>query len=351
MKVQTLPLRQALKLVSSIVPKNPFIPILEGVKFEDGYLTAANNEVSMRVPFGGKLPDCVLQFATLSAAVNALQDDEISFDLNATAAVLKSGRTRINVPVLGNVADFIAFAADPAAPNCTLTRHDVERVAAMAAFASADTLRPAMMGVYYDGKDFVATNGHILSNYRIGGDAVPPCVLPMRLFTLLYSFQKATAFVFAAGAVTVQRDADVLAVVRFRCIDEQYPQWQNVVPALTKHAVAEFEREEMVDAIDVLNIAVNKTTQTGVFEFAKGGGVTASASDVELNKDASTGVAADITGLAESFRMGFNTNFLAAALKFVGGEMVRGYIDAPNRAAIFKNPEFNGFALVMPVGI
>lgn len=351
MKAQTLPLRQALKLVTGIVPRNPLTQIFEGVKIEPGFLTASNNEMSMRVPYSGTLPECVLQFATLNAAMNTFQDDEINFDLNEFAAVLKSGRTRINVPILGQPSDFPTIMADATAPDCILSREQVEHVAGMVAFASTDTLRPELTGIYFDGVDFAATNSHILSNYQIEGEKTVPCIIPARLFTVLNAFQKATDYVFDHGSVMVIREADTLATIRFRCIDSNYPAWKDVVPELNNHAIAEFERDEMEDAIDVLKIGVSKETQIAVFRFAKGGGVTATASDVLTNKDVSTGVAADITGLTDSFNMGFNTSFLATALKFVGGEMVRGYIDQPNRAAIFKNPEFNGFALVMPTKV
>jgi DNA polymerase III sliding clamp (beta) subunit (PCNA family) len=350
-KIQTLPLRQALKLVSSIVPKNTIVPIYEGVKFESGFLTASNGEVSMRVPMVATFPDCVLQYATLSAAVNALTDDEITFDLTDTAATIRSGRTRINVPVLGQLEDFPRMGTDVNAPSCTLSRENIERVAAMAAFASTDNLRPAMTGVYFDGKDFVTTNGFTLANYHINGESFAPCALPMRLFILLNSFAKATEYKFENGSVQVLRDADVLAEVNFRCIDERYPDWKLVVPMLNNHAVAEFEREEMSDALEVLNIALSKENPNARFEFSVGGGVTATASDITLNKDAATAVAADIAKLSKSVAMGFNTGFLANALKYVGGEMVRGYFNEPSRAAIFKNPEFSGYALVMPTAV
>lgn len=353
MKIATIALRNALKLISPVITKNIAIPILEGVKISDNHLTASNNEVSVRVPLNmaEPLPDCVLDFATLAASVNRLTDDQIEFSLTDTAAIIKAGRTRITVPKVGKPGDYPEMVADESAPACTLTRQDVERVAAMAAFINPNNAHPALQGIYFDGSDFCATNSHVLANYKIKGETGEGSVLPVRLFALLHAFTGAPEFVFERGAVTVKQGDEVRAEIKFRCIDENFPAWRDVVPDVAKFGCSLFEREEMADAIEVLKIGADKTTNSAAFEFGKNDGILAKSSDVGLNKDAATSITASNDRFKENVRIGFNTAFLSTVLKFIGGDEIQGYVMDERKAAIFKNPDFNGFALIMPVMI
>lgn len=216
---------------------------------------------------------------------------------------------------------------------------------------STDELRPAMMGVLVRTQDnamtWVATDGHRLAEYSHngmkcakGGELIIPAkslavvrgLFPTGDVTVTYSDQ----FVrFESGGVMFMS----------RLIDEQYPNYESVIPDGGKNVLT-VPRKEMLSALQ--RIALTAHSQTHQVIVHLGDEVKLTSEDADAGNEGVETVEGKYDGTKLS--MGFNGEYLVDCLKNVLAETVTFTIDAPTRAVVVTGDE-QLRALVMPVRI
>jgi DNA polymerase III sliding clamp (beta) subunit (PCNA family) len=102
---------------------------------------------------------------------------------------------------------------------------------------SNDDLRPALAGVYYDGKQLVATNGHILVKVKLPkdeqGKLKNPKIIPGKVFQEICKGKKSEMGEFEIKGDKVNINSNGSSQT-FDCIKEEYPDFDKVLPEKKK---------------------------------------------------------------------------------------------------------------------
>lgn len=335
--------QEALKACAPLISSSPTIPILDHVAVYPGKIQATNLSISVEIgfnvtddnePFGG----IAVPFKELSKVVDAC-GDFVQFSINGLELTAVSGRNRTTITG-ENITDFPKMLeGDPVQP-IELIGEDLRYVAStVTKFASTDELRRAMCGVSFDGTKFAATDAHKLIHYTVDGDKTPEIIIPTKVFQVLSPIIAHEETVSVAG----NRFRTENATVSFKSLDEKYPNWRGVLPE--KHAFAEFNRAEMLQAVKFASVGSSEGTHQIILE-AKGGQIKVSAEDTGFGKRAE----AVIDGSGD-FRMGVNHKFFTLGLQSTDDTRVKMYYSEPNRPVLLNSDDWQGEVLIMPVMI
>ncbi|MDX1418851.1 MAG: DNA polymerase III subunit beta [Rubricoccaceae bacterium] len=369
-------LLKALTTVAGAVPSKSTLPILESILFER---EAAD---------GGD----ALRLAATDLEISIVQRLPVSFETNGT-----EGKDRIAVPAkrlldtLRALPDLpVTFASD-AEFNVELTTdqgrykmvgHDggdypalpsldeaqaieasadlVKRAIEKTGFAvSRDAHRPAMMGVFFqvhpEHARVVATDGHRLVKLTLDGIQADPAlefVAPEKALTLA---ARATQAGDGEGACTIRVGGGFVEFdfgatrVTGRMIDEQYPNYEAVIPVENDRRLA-VSRDAMLAA--VRRVALYSSSMTHQIRLAlQPDELTISAEDIERASEAKERVLCEYS--AEPMEIGFNSDYLAQVLQNVDADDVVFEFSSPNRAGVVTPAEqVEGeevLMLIMPV--
>jgi DNA polymerase III sliding clamp (beta) subunit (PCNA family) len=179
-------LARACALVRPALHSKDYIPALTHIQFAGGRATAYNDVAAISVACRSPVEACV-PGELLIRALSGFGGAEVSMQIDkAGAAVLKSGRSTIKLPVLA-AGDFPYEAPDANAGEVmTLYREIVAGVEKCLMSVGADPSHPAQMGVTLDAEGGLAvlysTDNYTVSRFqtkaklKLPGDA--PVILP-----------------------------------------------------------------------------------------------------------------------------------------------------------------------------
>lgn len=335
--------QEALKACAPLISSTPTIPILDHVAIHVGKLQATNLSISVDIEFTPTpsmepFSPIAVPFKELSKVVDAC-GDFIEFSTNGLELTATSGRSKTTITG-ENITDFPKMLEPTDAVATQLIGEDLRYVAShVTKYASTDELRRAMCGVLFDGGKFVATDAHKLIHYTVDGEPTEPIIIPTKVFQVL------SPLIATEDEVTIQGNQfrTSRAVVSFKALDEKYPNWRQVIPE--KHAFAEFNRIEMLQAVKFASIGSSEGTNQIIIE-ASGGQIRVSAEDSGFGKKAET----TIDGSGE-IRIGVNHKFFTLALNSTDDNTVKMYYSEPNRPMLLNSDDWQGEVLVMPVMI
>jgi DNA polymerase-3 subunit beta len=220
----------------------------------------------------------------------------------------------------------------------------------MSKFCGTDDHRPAMTGVYLNGKgnlSVATTDGHRLysfdSEVAIDGDVKH--IVPASVFKALGSSLSGDIIVDLSSANASFSDGVTSVVTRL--IDERYPDYKNVMPT-SNDKIADFLNSELQSALSRVLLCANKTTYQVRLKFSTDGTLTIQGEDLDYSNEAS-----DVLDLinydGEEMEIGFNGKLLLDVLKSLGSS-VKMKMSLPNRAALFFNDQDESKTLLlMPV--
>jgi DNA polymerase-3 subunit beta len=140
-------------------------------------------------------------------------------------------------------------------------------------------------------------------------------------------------FVFQSGTFTVQ--------VITRHIDENYPQYWNVIP-VKKETTFTTQTKPVIKVLDKALVFAHKTTRQVVLSV--NGEFKLSATDLDFSNECSFNIPGDYTG--KPIEIGFNGVFLKRCLQSFDDEVSIDLL-APNKAAVLRKE--NTLVLLMPV--
>jgi DNA polymerase III subunit beta len=372
--VSSADLLKALTAVNGAVPSKSTLPILECVLFERDAdadalrLSATDLEVSivqqLPVQFGqngtpgGATERIAVPAKRLLDTLRQLPDLPVTFSSDDTFQVeLTTDQGRYKM-VGFDGADYPALPSLDGLREIPADGPTLRRAIAKTAFAvSKDALRPAMMGVYFQVRPeharVVATDGHRLVKLVLDALASEPAVdfiVPEKALALT-----ARAAGNAGEECTLHVGNGYVAFdfggarVMGRLIDEQYPNYEAVIPVENERRLV-VGRDSLLAA--VRRVALYSSSMTHQIRLKlEPNRLTISAEDIERASEARETVLCEYA--AEPMEIGFNSVYLTEVLQNVDGEDVVMEFSSPNRAGVVTpadEPEGEEMMmLIMPV--
>ena len=368
--VSSADLQKALTAVNGAVPSKSTLPILECALFEKENgtlrLAATDLEVSivqrLDVQFesNGAPADATERIAVpakrLLDTLRALPDLPITFVSDAEFQVeLTTDQGRYKM-VGYDGADYPALPPLEGEREIETQGGLVKRAISKTGFAvSKDALRPAMMGIYFQVRPehsrVVATDGHRLVKLVLDGlTAEEPLdfVVPEKALNLTAKVAGDDACTIRVGGGYVGFDFGD-AQVMGRMIDEQYPNYEAVIPVENDKRLT-VSRDALLNA--VRRVALYSSSMTHQIRLKlEPNQLTISAEDIERASEAKERVLCEYEG--PEMEIGFNSVYLTEVLSNVGGEDVVFEFSSPNRAGVVTPAEQadgeDMLMLIMPV--
>ncbi|ACY46911.1 DNA polymerase III subunit beta [Rhodothermus marinus] len=364
-------LLKALTAVAGVVPSKATMPILECILFEaeDGALrlSATDLEISIveRLPIQLELQNgkegarrVAVPARRLLETLRALPDLPVQFSADESFNVTLTTDQGHYKMVGFDGADYPALPELDEAHSLTVDAALLRRAIQKTAFAvSKDTLRPAMMGIFFqvqpeEGR-VVATDGHRLVRLRLRelvSETPLEFIVP----------EKATSLVakLAAqldGTCTIRVDerhvAFEMGPVRIisRLIDEVYPNYEAVIPVENDRRLV-VDRDAFLSAVKRVGLYASSTTNQ-VRLTLEPDHVEIAAEDIERASEAYERVPCAYDG--EPMVIGFNAGYLTEVLGNVDSDEVVLEFSSPNRAGVvMPHEQAEGedlLMLIMPV--
>jgi DNA polymerase III sliding clamp (beta) subunit (PCNA family) len=344
---QLLPLLKSTKCF-----KNRVLPSLDffRIKIKDGVaevtLTNLETSITKRFPADGELDIC-LPREVLTKHLDKSKTITIESASDGTRATV-NGLTLS----LWDVEDFPVSPAEIDTEKGILFKGGLMlEVKAAIPFLSNDELRIKLMGVNLTNSngfnDVAATNSHVLFRSRHGKvnkkDTKYDYIFrPIDLIKILDGLKLTKEdVVLTMNESHLQINYEDV-VIQVQLIQEKFPLVENVIPK-ENPIQALFDLNELVDAINFVKVAANKTTRQIKFVFNKNRMVV-SASDYDMEMHLEKEVECNYK---EDFEVGFNYTFLLSMLASCQEKQITFEMSSPVRACLINSKE--RLLLTMPV--
>ena len=233
----------------------------------------------------------------------------------------------------------------------------LRRVIQKTTFAvSQDDLRPAMNGVLLQARNnklrAVATDGHRLVRYDVvtkqPAGLERDVIVPVKTLQAIGRSLDDEAATVSLSQTHVRLQFSSWEVVS-RLIDEQYPNYESVIPPENDKLLTA-NREALNQTIRRVGLYASATTHQVRFDIAANE-LRVAAQDVDFGWDAKEKMPCTFSDTV--FMIGFNSAYLLDLLTHAEGENVTFKFSAPTRAGIIVPEEVSGtedlLMLVMPV--
>ena len=364
--VSSSELLKHLQIASGAIGSNPVLPILEDFlfKIEDKKLTiAATDLVTSIATTIEVLADDDFAVAVpakiLLDTLKALPAQPVTFTVNEDNWGIEITSSYGKYKLAGeNGADFPNIPEPDTVETVKLnSQYLLEGINNTVFATSADELRPAMTGVYYqidmNKLICVATDAHKLvkfSTHHLAGEVSTTFIVPKKALNLLknalppndgvtLSFNKANAF-FSFGNIHLV----------CRLIDARYPDYNAVIPVDNPNLMT-VNRIDFQNSLKRIAIYANKTTNQVVLDISDKS-LTISAQDLDFSNEATEQMACTYEGGA--MKIAFNAKFLVEMLGVLESDEVKMEFSTPSRAGILTPVEEDSndreiLMLVMPV--
>jgi len=357
---------QALARVSSAIPQRSPMPVLENVLLElEGStltLTATDMDITVttRVEVQGTANGSILAPARrLNDTIRALEAGEVVFTAEAASRRITLATSSGEYRLSGlDPADFPARPGFAPKASLTLPAEKFSTMVKRTMFAcSSDEFRPAMTGVLFQFRPeemrSVATDGFRLVRVidretRAGGTDDLDIIVPPKALTLALG-SVATDQITISASDTHVRFEDGTTTVLARLIDEQYPNYESVIPqANDKRMIV--RRDDLLGSVKRVSLYSNVQTRQVRMRLADNA-LRVAAEDIDSGGEAHESVPCDYS--ADEIEIGFNAQFVRDALDRLDAEEVAFDFSTPLRPSLLSpyGPK-NGqdvLMLLMPV--
>jgi len=359
-------LAQALGRISSATPQRSPMPVLENILLDlhgsTLSLTATDMDITVTtlLEVQGAGDGAILVPARrLTDTVRALELGELRFEADASTKriVLHTGSGEYKLSGL----DASEFPQLPKFEPSVSLRLELGKFVGMidrTIFAvSGDEFRPAMTGVLFqfrpDQMRAVATDGFRL--VRVIDSSMAPEVGEQVDIIIPPKALQLASKAFAAEEITVEanrthvRFADGVTTITARLIDENYPNYENVIPQANDKRMV-IRRDDLLNAVKRVSLYSN--TQTRQVRMKLGSSeLRIQAEDVDTGGEAYENVPCDYS--ADEMEIGFSSQFVRDALDRIDTDEVTFEFSTPLRPSLVSpyGPQ-NGqevLMLLMPI--
>lgn len=227
---------------------------------------------------------------------------------------------------------------------------DIDILKKAKAFVSKDEMRQAMMGIYFDGRDIVATDARRMFYRSVKYDFMVPdakgisdhygtdkaYLLIDPIVVDIFSDKKSFSIFTGAGRVHYVGDGRFFS---HNIIDANYPNYRAVIPTDQANYFT-VRSSEMLEKIELAMLSASSATNQIVLHV--NGAVNIESKDLDYSKSYKGRI--DINTInSDEMSIGFNGKFLIDIVKQIPDNIEIRY-SAPNRAVIL-----NDSYLIMPV--
>lgn len=349
--VTSTTLLKNLQQISGVISANTVLSVLEDFLFElKGNvltLTATDLETMMRVQMevndsegGGRI--CIPS-KILTEYLKNLPEQPITFNINEQELSVEMSSDVGKYRIGGEKAD--DFPKEPA-PGDT-TAFSMPSIALLECInktlfaVSADTLRPAMTGVFFeldlDNISFVSTDAHRLVQFRLSdincpmkdGFVVPKKPL-QQLRATLPADQSSLKLAYNNSHLFITGDRLSLSC---RLIDARFPDYRAVIPVDNPYQLT-VNRGDFVSALRRVSIFANKTTNQVVLDI-KGNSLEISAQDIDFSFEGKEMLSCQYSG--EDMKIAFNAKLMVEMVNNLDGNEIQVELSTPTRAGIFRS--------------
>ena len=356
-----------LRKVERVIAAKSTIPALENflIRCNDDKLTvtAFDGEVRATATVPMLSSDCNFDFCVnarkFSQAINAIKTDVAKVVLDGNATMMcthKKGKFNLSYT---NGTDYPTAQQQGDVVYKHIEMKYVSSIINDVSYAAGtDTLRPIMMGVYFDFTDGgvigVATDTMMLVKSTINIDdlsEMQPFVMPIKAASIVSSFIDQSSM---DDKLVVSNDGKVVDIVldgkwsiSFRQIEGRYPKYNAVIPQKTDNNVF-VKRVELIDSLQralLFSSTQNNAVRIG-FQHDK---LELVAQDIDYNMSAKEEIECNYGGA--DMTIGFNGSSLLDILgHFTEEDIVFNITDAQRAVMIFPSNS-NVLAIVMPMMI
>jgi DNA polymerase III subunit beta len=356
-------LNQGLSAVIGAVPAKATLPILETILFESENgilkLTATDLEISIIEYIDAEIEEdgaVAIPARRLLETLRQLPNIPVFFEVDDRQNI-QFKTDKGTYKLVGEEAD--EFPETPAMDDSVVldTTNDlIQKAIQKTIFAvSSDDLRPAMMGVYFEinngGSKFVATDGHRLVRFHNKGlksEMDLDFIVPDKALSLVVKALDGEECELAISNDHARFKSGNTVVIT-RLINEQYPNYESVIPRDNEKELL-ISKEQMLATVRRVSIFSSSSTRQIRLQL-ESDKMTIRAEDLDMSSEAKETISCDYS--EEEMEIGFNAKYLADVLSNIDGDDVRFEFSTPNRAGIVKPAdEEEGedmLMLVMPV--
>ncbi len=357
-------LQKALAKVSGVVPTKSTLPILENILFSlsKKTLTLLATDLEVSVSIGLQVngsQDGVLAVPAkrLMDTIRALPDVQISVHADESSKKIRMVTESGEYNLIGEPGeDFPAGPQFKAENDLHIPGSVLEDIINQTLFSvSADELRPAMTGVYFqirpDHLTTVATDGHRLVRLSYTGTET---AMTKDLIVPSKALQIASRSI-EEGEVTVSVDSTHIqfkfggTTLISRLIEEKYPNYESVIP-LDNDKQMTVARDLLLASVKRVSLYSSSTTHQVRFMVSKSS-VKVAAEDVDFGGEAKETVACSFTG--DEIEIGFNATYVVDILSHIESDEIQFQFSSPVRAAVItpaeNKPNQDILMLAMPM--
>ena len=352
-RVNSAELAKAVGRILPAVSTKSVLPALECVLLEakGGRLTLTASDLSMTIKVSLTCEgdgDALLPARTFLELLKSLPDAPVDIENLSdykVSVTTDNGSYKLNGEKPGDFPAIKTPEADIVTIHGGMLSHVIRAVAFC---ASTDEDKGALCGVFIQSDGSVcATDAHRLSATTFGRNLGFDILIPRKSAEAVAKLFDGTGDIDMAtdGKHAMFRGNDV--TVLSRLIDQKFPDYKAIIPALDGKTVVAFDIQEMKSALRRAGLFANETSKQ-VAVHAKDGCLTLVADNIDFGRGCTERVVADIQG--EGVSIGFNAGYLAEVLGNIPGLHAKMYLESPARAAVIigdDTPE--SLSLVMPV--
>ncbi len=357
---------QALGRISSATPQRSPMPVLENILLQlegsDLRMTATDMDITIttRLEVRGERNGAMLIPARrLTDTVRALEHGELTLDADDTTKriilVTVTGEYRLSGL---DAADFPQMPKFEPKISLTLPLGKFAGMVERTSFAcSADEFRPAMTGVLFqfrtDEIRAVATDGfrlvRVIDREMVPGVAESiDVIIPPKALGLVAKATIAADLTLEANATHV-RFSDGITTITARLIDENYPNYESVIPQANDKRMI-IRREELLNTVK--RVSLYSSTQTRQVRLRMGdNALRVAAEDVETGGEAYENVNCDYSN--DELEIGFNSMYMREALDRIEADEVSMDFSTPLRPSLIspygKSNGQDVLMLLMPI--
>lgn len=279
-------LTNALGFCEKAIERKNTIPILQNVMISGDradscvVLTATNLDLEVSVRASASLSvdkiAFTCPFVTLKDIAAKAASSEIRFDVDERNVVVRTGRSRFQLPVLP-VSDFPALNATMGLPRIKVSAEALAAALDAVRFAiSTEEARFYLNGIFLHRREdetlvLVATDGHRLARRALEVEenaAIPSVIIPrLTVPAILKLLDK------LKEPVTIDVDDSMMRLVAgnatlvSKLVDGTFPDYERVIPTPSASA-ASIEVKPLSDAIDRVNLVAGDRDSRVRFGFA-----------------------------------------------------------------------------------
>lgn len=359
-------LLKELSKINGVITTNPVVPILENFLFEieDKKLriTASDLQSSMMVELEVNAKEegnVAVPARVLLETLRNLPEQPIGFTVDEDTFAIEISSDNGRYKLAGeDASDFPKVPTISSATAIDIPAEVLRTAINNTIFATSnDELRPAMTGVLLTFDDsnttFVGTDGHRLVRYRrvdVASDESNRIIVPRKAMNLIKTTlpdQNSNVVLEFNNSHAFFRFENIRLVCRL--IDEQYPDYENVIP-LDNDNVVTINRLELLSSLKRISIYANKTTNQVRVKIT-GSEIQISSEDIDFSSEANERLSCQHDGA--DIEIGFNARFLIEILNTLDTKEIDLKLSNPNRAGLLFPTEMDEnedlLMLAMPV--